>query len=172
MYAIVFAVVTMLACGLLLPGVQTNSIAASMENAFAVAPAVTGTLIVILLGLIVFGGVRRIAQVTQVVVPLMALGHILAAAVVVALNVEKVPEVISLILSSAFGLDAGFGAMIGLAIQWGVKRGVYSSEAGQGTGPHAPPPPKCRTRPRRGWCRRSRCMSIRSSCGRRPRSWC
>ena len=91
----------------------------------------------ILLGLIIFGGVRRIAQVTQVVVPFMALGYVLAAAVVVALNADKVPEVISLILSSAFGLDAGFGAMIGLAIQWGVKRGVYSNEAGQGTGPHA-----------------------------------
>jgi AGCS family alanine or glycine:cation symporter len=136
-YAIVFAVATVFACGVLLPGVQTNSIAASMENAFGVAPAVTGTIIVILLGLIIFGGVRRIAQVTQVVVPFMALGYILAAAVVVALNVERVPEVIRLILSSAFGLDAGFGAMIGLAIQWGVKRGVYSNEAGQGTGPHA-----------------------------------
>ena len=118
-YAIVFAVATVFACGVLLPGVQTNSIAASMHNAFGVAPAVTGTIIVILLGLIIFGGVRRIAQVTQVVVPFMALGYVLAAAVVVALNVDKVPEVIRLILSSAFGLEAGFGAMIGLAgLMW------------------------------------------------------
>lgn len=136
-YAIVFAVATMIACGILLPGVQTNSIAAGMQNAFGVAPAVTGTIIVILLGLIIFGGVRRIAQVTQIVVPFMALGYILAAAVVVLLNIEKLPGVITLILSSAFGIEAGFGAMIGLAIQWGVKRGVYSNEAGQGTGPHA-----------------------------------
>mgnify|MGYP005750887369 FL=1 len=136
-YAIVFAVATLLACGLLLPGVQTNSIASSMENAFGIAPAVTGTVIVILLGLIIFGGVRRIAQVTQVVVPFMALGYVLAACVVVALNIEKVPGIVSLIVSSAFGFEAGFGAMIGLAIQWGVKRGVYSNEAGQGTGPHA-----------------------------------
>ena len=171
-YAIVFAVATVFACGVLLPGVQTNSIAASMENAFGVAPAVTGTIIVILLGLIIFGGVRRIAQVTQVVVPFMALGYILAAAVVVALNVDKVPEVIRLILSSAVGLDAGFGAMIGLAIQWGVKRGVYSNEAGQGTGPHAAALPKCRTRLRKASCRPSRCMWIPSSCARRPPSWC
>ena len=136
-YAIVFAVATMIACGILLPGVQTNSIAAGMQNAFGVAPAVTGTIIVILLGLIIFGGVRRIAQVTQIVVPFMALGYILAAAVVVLLNIEKLPGVITLILSSAFGIEAGFGAMIGLAIQWGVKRGVYSNEAGPGTGPHA-----------------------------------
>ncbi|MDY0047697.1 MAG: alanine/glycine:cation symporter family protein [Thauera propionica] len=136
-YAIVFAVATMIACGILLPGVQTNSIAAGMQNAFGVAPAVTGTIIVILLGLIIFGGVRRIAQVTQIVVPFMALGYILAAGVVVLLNIEKLPGVITLILSSAFGIEAGFGAMIGLAIQWGVKRGVYSNEAGQGTGPHA-----------------------------------
>lgn len=136
-YAIVFALVTVFANGLLLPGVQTNSIAAAMENAFGVAPAVTGTVIVILLGLIVFGGVRRIAQVTQIVVPFMALGYVLAAAVVIVLNIEKLPGVIGLILSSAFGFEAGFGAMIGLAIQWGVKRGVYSNEAGQGSGPHA-----------------------------------
>ena len=136
-YAIVFAVATLIACGILLPGVQTNSIAAGMQNAFGIAPAVTGTIIVILLGLIIFGGVRRIAQVTQIVVTFMALGYILAAAVVVLLNIEKLPGVIALILSSAFGVEAGFGAMIGLAIQWGVKRGVYSNEAGQGTGPHA-----------------------------------
>ncbi len=136
-YAIVFAVATMLACGLLLPGVQTNSIAAAMDNAFGIAPPVSGTLIVILLGLIIFGGVRRIAQVTQIVVPFMALGYVLAAGAVVVLNIEKLPGVISLIVSSAFGTEAGFGAMVGLAIQWGVKRGVYSNEAGQGTGPHA-----------------------------------
>ncbi len=141
-YAIVFAVATLIACGVLLPGVQTNSIAAGMQNAFGIAPAVTGTLIVILLGLIIFGGVRRIAQVTQIVVPFMALGYILAAAVVVLLNIEKLPGVISLIVSSAFGVEAGFGAMIGLAIQWGVKRGVYSNEAGQGTGPMQPPRPR------------------------------
>ncbi len=136
-YALVFALATLIACGVLLPGVQTNSIAAAMENAFHIAPAVSGTIIVILLGLIIFGGVRRIAQVTQIVVPFMALGYMLAAAVVVVLNIEQLPGVIVLIVSSAFGAEAGFGAMMGLAIQWGVKRGVYSNEAGQGTGPHA-----------------------------------
>jgi AGCS family alanine or glycine:cation symporter len=136
-YALVFALATLVACGVLLPGVQTNSIAAAMENAFHIAPAVSGTIIVILLGLIIFGGVRRIAQVTQIVVPFMALGYMLAAAVVVVLNIEQLPGVIVLIVSSAFGAEAGFGAMMGLAIQWGVKRGVYSNEAGQGTGPHA-----------------------------------
>ncbi len=67
----------------------------------------------------------------------MAAAYILVAVVVVAMNIEALPGVLRLIVSSAFGLDAGFGAMLGMAIQWGVKRGIYSNEAGQGTGPHA-----------------------------------
>jgi AGCS family alanine or glycine:cation symporter len=66
----------------------------------------------------------------------MALGYILIALVIVAINVGQVPSMIALIFKSAFGLEAGFGAVLGLAVEWGVKRGVYSNEAGQGTGPH------------------------------------
>jgi AGCS family alanine or glycine:cation symporter len=87
--------------------------------------------------MIIFGGVKRIAHFTQVVVPFMALGYILVALVIILLHIDKLPGVIALIFKSAFGLEAGFGAIVGMAIQWGVKRGVYSNEAGQGTGPHA-----------------------------------
>ena len=66
----------------------------------------------------------------------MALGYIAISLVVVVINIDMVPAVFKLIVSSAFGLDAGYGAIIGLAVQWGVKRGVYSNEAGQGSGPH------------------------------------
>ncbi|MGY8527044.1 alanine/glycine:cation symporter family protein [Paracidovorax citrulli] len=135
-YAWVFALATILACGMLMPGVQSNSIAAGIENSFGVAPSVTGAVLVILLGLIIFGGVKRIAKFAEIVVPFMALGYILVACVIVALNIEQLPGVIALILRSAFGLESAFGAVLGLAIQWGVKRGVYSNEAGQGTGPH------------------------------------
>lgn len=135
-YALVFALATILSMGFLLPGVQANSIASGLQNAAGIDPRVTGALIVILLGLIIFGGVKRIAGFAQVVVPFMALGYLLVAGVIVGLNAEKVPAVFMLIVKSAFGADAAFGAMIGSAIQWGVKRGVFSNEAGQGSGPH------------------------------------
>lgn len=136
-YAWLFAIVTVFACGLLLPGVQANSIAASVETALGIHPNTTAAVLAIMLGLIIFGGVKRIARFAEFVVPFMALGYILVACVIVMLNIDKLPEVMSLILRSAFGMDAGFGAILGMAIMWGVKRGVYSNEAGQGTGPHA-----------------------------------
>ncbi|MBA3598823.1 MAG: alanine:cation symporter family protein, partial [Methylibium sp.] len=89
-----------------------------------------------LLGFIIFGGVKRIAAFAGVVVPFMALAYILVALVITIINIDQLPGVVALIFKSAFGLEAGFGAMLGLAVEWGVKRGVYSNEAGQGTGPH------------------------------------
>lgn len=136
-YAWVFAITTIFACGVLLPGVQANSIGASLDMAFGISPNVTAAIIALLLGFIIFGGVKRIAHFASAVVPFMALGYIIVACVIIALNITQLPGVISLILKSAFGLEAGFGAILGLAIMWGVKRGVYSNEAAQGTGPHA-----------------------------------
>ncbi|MEP6906408.1 MAG: alanine/glycine:cation symporter family protein [Pseudoxanthomonas sp.] len=136
-YAWLFAVVTVIATGLLLPGVQANSIAAGLNNAWGLAPSVTAAMVVVVLGFIIFGGVKRIARFAEIVVPFMALAYILVALVIVFINIQQVPEVFMLIIRSAFGLEAGFGAVLGLAVQWGVKRGVYSNEAGQGTGPHA-----------------------------------
>lgn len=135
-YAWLFALVTVIATGLLLPGVQANSIAQGMFNAWGLAPSVTAAGVVVALGFIIFGGVKRIARFAELVVPFMALAYILVALVVMFINYEQVPEIFSLIFRSAFGLEAGFGAVLGLAIEWGVKRGVYSNEAGQGTGPH------------------------------------
>ena len=135
-YAWLFAVSTVIATGLLLPGVQANSIALSMNVAWGVAPAVTAAGIVVALGFIIFGGVKRIAHFAQIVVPFMALAYILVALTIMFLNIHQVPEVVSLILRSAFGAEAAFGAVLGLAVEWGVKRGIYSNEAGQGTGPH------------------------------------
>ena len=136
-YAWIFAVATAIAMGLLLPGVQANSIASGVQNAWGVPPEVSAAVIVVALGFIIFGGVKRIAAFAEVVVPFMALGYILVAGIVVAINHAQVPDMLALIFKSAFGLQAGFGAVIGMAVQWGVKRGVYSNEAGQGSGPHA-----------------------------------
>jgi AGCS family alanine or glycine:cation symporter len=136
-YAVLFAIVTIIATGLLLPGVQANSIAESLKTAAGVDTTVTGIALAAVLAFIIFGGVKRIARFAEYVVPFMALGYILVAVVIVAMNIDQLPGVLKLIFSSAFGADAAFGAIIGMAIQWGVKRGVYSNEAGQGTGPHA-----------------------------------
>lgn len=145
-YAWVFALTTILATGVLLPGVQANAITSSAEVALgqgAMIETAIGTMsetkivtaiaIVIVFGLIIFGGVKRIAAFTQIVVPFMALTYIIIACAIIALNITQLPGIIGLIVGDAFTPMAAFGAMIG----WGVKRGVYSNEAGQGTGPHA-----------------------------------
>ena len=145
-YAWTFAVATIFATGFLLPTVQSNSIGNAVETAFGAGPTYTTFLgdvtftklvtalgLVALLGVIIFGGVKRIAHFAQVVVPFMALGYVGMAIVIVILRIEDLPAVLSLIFRDIFEPMAMFGAAIG----WGVKRGVYSNEAGQGTGPHA-----------------------------------
>lgn len=136
-YGVIFALAAILAMALLMPGIQSNSIALGLENAFGISPAITGILIVLLLGFIIFGGVKRIATVAQYVVPFMALGYVLLAIIIVIMNISELPAVISLIVKSAFAADSVFGGIVGSAISWGIKRGIYSNEAGQGTGPHA-----------------------------------
>ena len=136
-YAALFAIVTILSMAVLLPGVQSNSIASSMKSAFQVPVEVTGGVVVLFLAMIIFGGVKRIGKVAEFVVPFMAIGYILLAQIIMILNYEKIPDVISLIISSAFNLEAAYSGVFGLAISWGIKRGIYSNEAGQGTGPHA-----------------------------------
>lgn len=135
-YAGVFAVATILATGFLLPGVQANSIASSVNNAFHFSHFSIGIFLVLLLGLIIFGGIKTIASVAEYVVPFMAIAYILVALVIMVINFSQVPAILSLIISSAFGAKATFGGIVGAMISIGVKRGVYSNEAGQGTGPH------------------------------------
>ncbi len=145
-YAWIFAIATIIACGVMLPMVQANGIGEAVQGVFGTGGTVntalgelsyakiyTATGIVLLLGFIIFGGVKRIAHFTQVVVPFMALAYILISLVIIFLNIDQLPGVFMLIINDAFTPMAGFGAAIG----WGVKRGVYSNEAGQGTGPHA-----------------------------------
>lgn len=136
-YAVIFAISTVVAVGFFLPGVQANSIGEAVQTAFAVPRFATAAGLVLLLGVIIFGGVKRIGRAAELAVPFMALGYILMAAIIVALHIREIPAMFSLILRSAFGADAAFGGIVGLAISWGVKRGIYSNEAGQGTAPMA-----------------------------------
>lgn len=135
-FAVIFAVAALAAMLILMPGVQSNAIATAVENAFDVKTWITGLIIVVLLGTIIIGGVKWIANAAQVIVPFMALAYILMAIIIIVMNIKEVPAVFSLIFSSAFGAHEIFGGVIGSAIAWGVKRGIYSNEAGQGTGAH------------------------------------
>ena len=133
----IFAIITIIACGLLLPSVQSNSIAAAVNNAFGIPNTITAACLTTLLCFILFGGLHRIANFTTIVVPFMAQAYVIVSLIIVFYNYEQIPHVVSMIFSSAFGMDSAFGAIIGMAVSWGVKRGIYSNEAGQGTGPHA-----------------------------------
>ncbi|WHX79404.1 alanine/glycine:cation symporter family protein [Priestia flexa] len=136
-YGVIFAIAALVAMSILMPGVQSNSIAAGLDNAFNVSPTVTAIGLIILLAGIIFGGVKRIAGVAQIIVPFMALAYIALSLVIIAINITELPAVLALIFKSAFALESAFGGIVGLAVSWGVKRGIYSNEAGQGTGPHA-----------------------------------
>ncbi len=136
-YAIAFAISTIVGTGLLLPTVQSYEIASSVSNAWSIPAWVSGIAVVIMLGVIIVGGVRRIASFAEIVVPFMAFGYMVTAIVIMVINAEQVPAMFALIMDNAFNPNAAFGGILGLAIQWGVKRGIYANEAGQGTGPHA-----------------------------------
>lgn len=135
-FAVIFAIATLLAMAVLMPGIQANSIAEGVSNAFGIDRTVTGLVVVFLMGLIIFGGVKRIARVAEFVVPFMAGGYLLIALAIIAVNFDRIPEVFSLIFKSAFGAEEMFGGILGSTIMWGVKRGLYANEAGQGTGAH------------------------------------
>ena len=136
-YGMLFAIVTVIAIGVLLPGVQSNSIAAAVNNAFGVNVTVTGIALVILVGVVIFGGIKRIGSAAEFIVPFMGGAYILMAVIIIIVNIGYLPHVLALIFKSAFGAEATFGGILGSTIAWGVKRGVYSNEAGQGTGPQA-----------------------------------
>ncbi|MGS0652509.1 alanine:cation symporter family protein, partial [Staphylococcus arlettae] len=91
----------------------------------------------VLLALIIFGGIKWIANAATAIVPFMAIAYILIAVIIIIINIEHVPALFALIFKSAFGMEAAFGGIVGAMIEIGVKRGLYSNEAGQGTGPHA-----------------------------------
>nr|HAD51210.1 sodium:alanine symporter [Algoriphagus sp.] len=117
--------------------VQSNSIALSVNNAFDVPVEYTGGVVCLFLAMVIFGGIKRIGKVAEILVPFMAMGYVLLAIIIIGINITEVPTVLKLIVSSAFNQEAAYSAVFGSAIAWGVKRGIYSNEAGQGTAPHA-----------------------------------
>ena len=131
---IIFAIFTILGYGLLCVTVQANGAASAAFNSFHLPTWVGGVLLATLLMLVVVGGMKRIANIAAVVTPIMATLYILFSLIIVAINYKAIPGMFGLIFSSAFGANAAFGGIIGSAIAMGIKRGLYSNEAGQGGG--------------------------------------
>ncbi|AIY06331.1 sodium:alanine symporter [Planococcus sp. PAMC 21323] len=134
---IVFAILLTLAFGFIFNSVQSNTIAQSFEDVFNIPDWSIGIGLVLLTAIVIFGGVKRIARVTQVVVPVMATIYIIVALYIIIMNITEIPAVFTLIVKSAFGLEEAIGGGIGAAIMQGVRRGLFSNEAGMGSVPNA-----------------------------------
>lgn len=116
---------------------QVNSISANMDAAFSIPPYVTGIVLLIIAALVILGGLKRIASVTEKLVPFMAIIYIVGALVIFFLNIGQFGAIFTAIFKGAFGLKAVGGGIVGsgvkLALTWGMKRGVFSNEAGLGS---------------------------------------
>ncbi|MFF5996076.1 alanine/glycine:cation symporter family protein [Lysinibacillus sp. KU-BSD001] len=134
---ILFAVAITVTYGFVFNAVQANTISIAFEESFGANRVVVGLIMAALTGIIVFGGLKRIVSFTQVVVPVMAILYIVIALVVVIINISELPNVFVLIIKSAFGLEEAFAGMLGAAIMNGIKRGLFSNEAGMGSAPNA-----------------------------------
>ncbi|EDK26128.1 sodium/alanine symporter, partial [Vibrionales bacterium SWAT-3] len=138
---VLFSIFLIIAFGLVFNAVQANAIASAMNTAFDFERSYTGVAIVIISAFVIFGGIRKIARTAEIIVPIMALAYLAIALFIMFANIEKVPEVIALIFKSAFGLQeaaaGGLGYAIAQAMINGIKRGLFSNEAGMGSAPNA-----------------------------------
>jgi len=117
--------------------VQSNSVAGAVQNTFGISPAITGFIMFIFTGLVVLGGIHSIGKAAGLIVPFMAIFYVIAGLFIIFTNLEMVPEAFRVIFDSAFTAEAGFGALVGSTIRYGVARGVFSNEAGLGSAPIA-----------------------------------
>jgi len=134
--AILFAVLITCQFGLSNNSIQANTICGAMQEAFGWSPIWVGVILAALGLLIVFGGIQRIAKVSSVLVPVMAIGYVILAIVIIVMNIELLPRVFKVILEDAFGIEQVAGGGIGATIMNGVKRGLFSNEAGEGSAPN------------------------------------
>lgn len=134
---IVFAILLTMSFGFIFNSVQSNTISQSFMNVFGVPDWAVGLFLVALTAVIIFGGVKRVVKVTQAIVPIMAVFYIAIALYIVIVNITHIPEMISLIFAHAFGLKEFMGGGIGAAMMQGIRRGLFSNEAGMGSVPNA-----------------------------------
>ena len=134
--AYLFAVLITITFGLSYNSIQSNTICGAMYEAFGWNPLLVGSILSVVALIIIFGGLQRIANVSVVMVPLMAIGYFVLVAVIIIMNIEHIPHVLKVIITNAFGLEQGVGGTIGATIMNGVKRGLFSNEAGEGSAPN------------------------------------
>ncbi|WP_027634276.1 alanine/glycine:cation symporter family protein [Clostridium hydrogeniformans] len=136
-----FAILIIFALGFMGNMVQANSIGDAFNNAFNINPIIPGIIVAILAAFIFFGGISKIASVTEKIVPLMALFYILGSLLIVILNISSLGEAFKSIFVGAFSPEAATGGLLGVtikqAVRYGVARGLFSNEAGMGSTPHA-----------------------------------
>lgn len=134
---ILFAILITFCFGLVFNAVQANTISQAFQTAYGVPPVVMGLILAAITGFIVFGGVKRVAKVAEFLVPFMAGAYVLVALYVVVTNITQLPGVLLLIVKSAFGLEQVAGGGMGAALMQGIKRGLFSNEAGMGSAANA-----------------------------------
>lgn len=134
---LLFAVLITLCFGLIFTSVQANTVSLALEDSYGINRFIVGLGVIILTGLVIFGGIKRIARVAQILVPVLAIPYVLMALFIVVTNFTEIPRVLWLIVTSAFGLQEAIGGGIGAAIVVGVQRGLFSNEAGMGSAPNA-----------------------------------
>lgn len=134
---ILFAVIITFCFGLVFNSVQSNTISLAINEAFGFSRLSIGLVIAFLTAIVIFGGVKRIAYVSQMVVPIMALAYLGIALFIVITNITEIPSVLALIVSNAFGIQEIAGGGMGAAVMMGIKRGLFSNEAGMGSAPNA-----------------------------------
>lgn len=134
--AALFAVLMILTFGLSYNSIQSNTIAEAMNSAFGFDNTIVGIVLTVLSLMIVFGGIHRIAIFSSFVVPLMAIGYFILALIVIVMNYQLIPDVFRLIVDNAFGIGPMAGGMVGVAMREGIRRGLFSNEAGEGSAPN------------------------------------
>lgn len=134
---VLFAVLITLCFGLIFSSVQSNTISLAFNEAYGVNRFLLGLVLTAITGVIIFGGIKRIARVAEIIVPVLAIPYVLMAVYVIAVNFTQIPNVLFLIVTDAFGLRPALGGGLGAALLIGVQRGLFSNEAGMGSAPNA-----------------------------------
>lgn len=133
---VLFAILIIFTFSFAFNSVQSNTICAAFEKAFQVDHTLMGIILTVLSLTIFFGGIQRIAKVSSIIVPIMALGYIVLVVIIIGLNIQLLPQVMETIISHAFGWKQAIGGGIGIAVMQGIKRGLFSNEAGMGSAPN------------------------------------